>query len=159
MEFMSKIINLTKGLQTIVDDDDYIKLINYKIWTAEGDKGYFRAKIVIGKKTISLHRYLIEAKDGELVDHINGNPLDNRKENLRICDAKGNARNKKVYGKIPYKGVHLRIDNPKKPYRSCIKVDNKIKYLGYFETAQDAAKAYNEAAIKYFGEFAWLNKL
>jgi hypothetical protein len=91
------------------------------------------------------------------VDHINGNGLDNRKSNLRICTHQQNCENsrkrKKSFSK--YKGVYW-SKNAKK-WVAQITIDGKSKHLGYFELEEDAAAAYDKAAVKYFGEFACLN--
>ena len=112
-------------------------------------------------KVAALHRLIMCAADGEIVDHINHNTLDNRKSNLRICTNTENMRNSRVYktsGKTSqYKGVHWRNDCNK--YRAAIRVEKKLINLGNFEKEETAALEYNKAAIKYFGEFANINKL
>ena len=104
-----------------------------------------------------LHRFILNAKNGEIVDHINNDPLDNRKENLRICTIAQNSRNRKkrCNSNCKYKGVnyHKRL----KKYQANITLDYKRKHLGTFETELEAAIAYNEAALKYHGEYALLN--
>ena len=106
-----------------------------------------------------MHRFLINAPKGKSVDHINGDTLDNRKENIRLCSHKENIRNRKINknNKSGYKGVH--IENLGKKWISQIVVDGlKIRARG-FETAKEAAIHYNNMAIKYFGEFARLNQI
>lgn len=107
-----------------------------------------------------LHRELMglgEFVEGVIIDHINGNRLDNRRSNLRVTDRTGNRRNTSVQNnnKAGYKGV-----GPKKhgqPWRARITVDGKSLYLGAFDTPEEAARAYDAAALEHFGEYAWLN--
>jgi hypothetical protein len=176
---MSKEIQLTKGMKTIVDDEDYDWLIKYR-WSASKDSGHagiHRAKTTLYKRwddgftwrrSEHMHRIIMDASGGEVVDHINGDPLDNRRSNLRICTAKENSRNGKkgTFAKenctSKYKGASLcTTKHPKygeyKYWRSQIVVDGVNIYLGQFKTEEDAARAYDEAAKKHFGEFARLN--
>jgi AP2 domain-containing protein/HNH endonuclease len=108
---------------------------------------------------VPLHRLIMNAPADKEVDHINGDTLDNRRCNLRICSHKENLRNQKLpkNSKSGYKGVtwYKRI----KKWRSHIRLNKKQIHLGYFDDIKLAANAYNEAAIKYFGEFAKLNDL
>jgi len=94
-----------------------------------------------------------------VVDHINGNTLDNRKQNLRICEQRFNAMNRgtrKPEGKTSrFKGVHL--DKKSGLWVAAIRKDGHRTSLGYFDREIDAALAYNQAAPEYFGEFAQLN--
>lgn len=90
-------------------------------------------------------------------DHINGNTLDNRKENLRICSIAENGRNRKIQknNTSGYSGVSYMKGVCKWQATICVN-KNKI-YLGVFETAEESARAYDSAAKEYFGEFARLN--
>lgn len=155
----TKLIPLTQGYLAIVDAKDYAWLMQWK-WCLGSDK-YAKRAIPIAKgkqKTILMHRFIMNTSDGMLTDHINGNRLDNRRCNLRICTATGNARN----GKKPqfsisskYKGV-TPIKRSKK-WQVSIGVNYKAIYLGSFSTQEEAAMVYNKAALKYHGEFARLN--
>jgi hypothetical protein len=93
------------------------------------------------------------------VDHINGDGLDNQRCNLRLATHSENLRNRGYTKKNTsrYKGVTWY--KPYKKWRAQIKTDHKMKNLGYFDIPEEAAEAYNEAAKKYHGSFAWLNKL
>src|SRR3990167_7283870 len=94
------------------------------------------------------------------IDHINGNKLDNRKNNLRFCNQQGNSANMDKHGKYKYKGITLCTDwNRKKKWGAQISIKRKNMHLGRYLTPEEAALAYNIAAIKYFGEFARLNKI
>lgn len=105
---------------------------------------------------IVLGRALVK---GEYVDHINHNGLDNRRDNLRLASAAQNMQNSRLRSDNTsgYKGVVWVISRRK--WRAEIYVDKRSKCLGYFQNAIDAAKAYNDAALKYFGEFAFLNTI
>jgi hypothetical protein len=113
-----------------------------------------------GEKYI-LARYIMNCPKGMVVDHINGNRLDNRKSNLRICTQFQNTKNrfKSRSNKSGYKGVSFfKAKYPlKKPWVAEIVYNYKRISLGYFYTKEDAAKAYNKKAIELFGEFAKLN--
>ena len=160
-----KSIPLTKGVTAIVDDEDYEKLVKYS-WCYHGDgyaaRGYNRnGKVII----VKMHHAVIgKPAAGYVVDHINGNRLDNRKCNLRFVTVQQNCFNSKkkkspvgAANPSPYKGVTWRNDRSK--WRSCITVGWQRLYLGLFETAQEAALAYNVAALKYHGEYAKLNEV
>ena len=138
----------------MVDDEDFDRLSKIS-WTV-------RVKHLESKngrtKTIYMPRLIMNAPKGMQVDHINGNTLDNRKSNLRICTGSQNIRNR---GPKPgkYKGVYLRKDRIKKRWRARIEIDKKRIELGHFTTAEEAAIVYNKAAEKYHKEFAYINKL
>lgn len=140
-------IKLPSGDITIVDDEVYEDVSNYK-WCKSG--GGYVSTWVKGK-TVYMHRLIMDVPNDFVVDHINGNTLDNRKENLRVCTKKENLRNRKLSknNKVGYKGVWL---NGGRYQAAIVK-----KHLGAFDTAEDAALAYDEAARKLFGDFARLN--
>lgn len=105
-----------------------------------------------------MHRFITNAPKELEVDHINGNRLDNRKENLRICTKSQNLRNQhKTCGSSKYKGVSWRVRANK--WESRIYVDGKKLFLGLYSDEEDAAKAYDKAAIQHYKEFAKTNIL
>jgi L-fucose mutarotase/ribose pyranase (RbsD/FucU family) len=159
-----KEIQLTQGKVALVDDEDYEYLNQWK-WQAnqKGNKRFYasRYKMIEGKySVIYLHRFILKISDKNIfIDHANMNTLDNRKSNLRICNRSQNTCNteKNTYNLCGYKGVSF--DKRCNKYFAVIKFNQKRYYLGYYIDPKDAAKAYNDGAIKYHGEFAKLNKI
>ena len=101
-----------------------------------------------------MHQLILKAPSGFCIDHINGNGLDNRKQNLRIATQSQNLANKPFF-KGKFKGVSFSKRNKilSKPW--AVKVGRK--HIGYFSTEEEAAMAYDKSAIEMYGEFAWLN--
>ena len=106
-----------------------------------------------------MHRMIMGYPSGKEVDHINGNGLDNRRSNLRVCTRSQNSCNRPApaNNKTGYKGVYW--DENKNRYRAVITKDKVIYRLGRYKTAREAAVAYNEGAKKYHGEYAFINIL
>lgn len=143
----------------IVDDEDYCLVMQYT-WHS-GDRGQPLAHIYKGRlrTTIPMSRLVMGDPVGMVVDHKNHNQLDNRKSELRICtDANNNHNRRIVKNKASkYKGVSVR---PKYPgWKATISPHGKRIHLGYFDKEEDAAIAYNAAALEHFGEFAYLNEI
>ena len=151
-----KEIPLTCGKVALVDDEDYEWLIKY-VWSYTSN-GYVvdGGRFAHGKGTL-MHRAIMKPGKMQVIDHINGNPLDNRKCNLRICIQKQNAQNRVGVKRNTsgHKGVFWKQDHKK--WCACININSKRKYLGYFNNSLDAAIAYDQAALKYFGEYARFN--
>lgn len=154
---MSKEVQLTKGKVALVDDEDYEMLIGLGVRWCINDGYAFNS--VYGR----MHRLLLSAPKNTMVDHINGDKLDNRKENLRFATNSQNQANRKVSrGVSNFKGVTWQkrtYDASRGYWKAQIVVNGELIYLGKYETDLDAARAYNEAAVKFFGEFAHLNDL
>lgn len=108
-------------------------------------------------KQIKLHRYLLDAPNGMQVDHINGDPLDNRRENLRVATPSQNQANwrKKSPATSAYKGVSWHKGARK--WRATININGKQVHLGFYGEEEAAALAYDTAAERAYGEFACLN--
>jgi hypothetical protein len=144
-------IKLTKNKVAQVSDEDYSK-ISKRRWQYHS-KGY----AISGGDL--MHRVIMEVKKGQYVDHVNGNKLDNRRENLRVCTLSQNNMNRKGYnGKTSkYKGVSRHKQTGK--WIACITVKKKQTYIGLFVTQEDAALAYNKKAKSLHGEYATLNEV
>ena len=150
------------GLEFQADEDDSEFILNKKWYHFKTQSGYYihTYNDSKNKKKIWLHRLLTNTNDTNLIiDHKNRDTTDNRKDNLRICTKKDNRYNSGPnYNNITgYKGVQLRKDTNK--YRAVIRVEGKLINLGQFDNPKEAAIAYNEAAKKYFGEYAFLNEI
>jgi len=141
-----------KGKFVLVDSGDF-GWVSKRSWNFHKKGNDFYAACSWG----DLHRLLIRAKRGEIVDHVNRNTLDCRKSNLRITDAGGNTKNVGLRkdNSSNYKGVNFWITG--KRWTARIQVDGKRLFLGYFDTAKQAAKIYNLASKKHHKEFAFIN--
>ncbi len=152
------IIALTKGYVTWVDDEDYKYLVEWK-WHVDmfGGVPYAaRTAYEPNKKTIYMARWLVDAPKGKEVDHRNGQSLDNRRGNLRICTTTQNHYNYQTpRGSVPYKGVTY--DKDRDSFMVHGQRDGKPIHLGRYETAVEAALIYNVFARDNYGEFANLN--
>jgi len=138
-----------------IDVDDYEFVKKHGWFVNRGGYAY----TTIGGKRYALHRLLIGADEGYDVDHISGDNSDNRKSNLRICHHAENQRNRKLTStnQIGYKGVN--IPNGRKRFVAQVRLNDKTIYLGSYETAKEAAAAYDRAAVLYHGEFAKTNSM
>ncbi len=158
-----KQISLTQGKYTLVNDADFDWLNQWK-WCANEKAGDFYAvrnsRRGEGKKrTIFMHRQILglEYKNKQEGDHRNHNTLDNRRTNIRICTRKENAMNRgaNCNSTSQFKGVCW-VKKVKK-WEAKIEINKITKHLGYFLNEIFAANIYDQAAKKYFGEFAYLN--
>lgn len=155
---------LGKGKFAIVDDQDYEELSKYK-WYLNGN-GYVSR--YVWKKTnntrVQIHRQIIKPRKKQIVDHKNGNPLDNRRENLRICTKQQNSFNKFKPKNRSSRYLGVTVFNSKKPsgriYRriaSRIKINGKVRYLGDYPSEHIAALVYDLWAIAERKDFAKTN--
>lgn len=159
-----KEIELTQGLKTLVDDEDYDWLTDgYVSWHIQRDKHTNYAYGSHGrKKRFKMHieiikRYYKEYNSNCQIDHKDHNGLNNQKYNLRICDKDQNRRNARpdYNGTSKFKGVSLGTNSSK--WQCFIFINKKLINIGAFYNEIDAAIAYDIYAKKYFGEFAYLN--
>ncbi len=150
------VIPVYGGLITLVDDEDFEMLSRYTWHLHRRYVETLIRPVPRGKQVaLVMHRLLLQPPAGMEVDHINGNTLDNRRANLRICTHAENCRNRRqrsdnrsgLKGVSPYPGG----------YRATIFVDGRNIHLGCFTDLEEAARAYDEAAVRYYGEFARTN--
>ena len=159
-------IQLTKGKTTVVNEDDreWLEKHRWKHLNRPGYQGYAVRNAYINKRYVALlmHRAIWEHHNGPIpkgmqIDHINGDTLDNRLENLRICTNAQNAHNsyKRRQTASRYKGVtwHIRY----KKWVAQIGRGKNHRHIGYFTSEEDAARAYDAKARELWGEFAHLN--
>ncbi len=155
-------IYLGEGEFTIIDVQDYYRYCAFK-WIMGGQGSVVYAvrstKKENGKITTRrLHREIMNAPKGLLVDHANGDTLDNRRANLRLATHYQNTCNRrKIKSKTSSRFIGLYLDKKANTWVTAIKNHGKKIYLGRFKSEIDAAHAYDEAARKYHGEFAQLN--
>lgn len=148
--------------RTVIDEDDYDRVMRMN-WAPQpsGLSVYAVTKSLryIPKHHQRLHAYIIKAEHGQIVDHINGDTLDNRKANLRIVTAAENARNSRrptFDGKTSkFKGVTWHPGRER--WTAQITCEGVTSPLGVFSHEEDAARAYDRAAIELFGEYARTN--
>jgi len=172
-----KEIKLSKGLLALIDDEDFEYLNQWK-WTASKSnksRTYYAIRFTkVGeskeKKTIQMHRVIMDTPRELEVDHIDHNGLNNQKSNLRNCTHKQNRQNSaSSTGTSKYRGVCNYIKKTKgrgrlkdkiyfsKQIVAFISIDRKTINLGNFKTEEDAARAYDKKAKEAYGEFANLN--
>jgi len=149
---------LISGYDVIIDIENLDDVINlyWRINRDDSKYKYFQHRIKKNKKEkgVLLHRFIMNAQKGIIVDHINGNTLDNRKCNLRLCNISQNNCNRKIssHNTSGYKGVYLH----NKKWVARIVINYKNYFLGVFDTPEKAYTAYCKAAKELHGEFARL---
>jgi hypothetical protein len=152
---MSIEFKITGNQIVLIDEEDYDLVNGFNKWKLT-KQGYPQSRKMINRKTTYtyMHRLIVNCPKNMQVDHINGNKLDNRKSNLRICFHADNCKNRKKpkTNTSGYKGVSF--DKVKKRWIATI-VSNKIRYhLGFFKNKQDAFFAYKDASVKLHQEFS-----
>ena len=155
-----KKIKLTQGKFAIVDDKNF-EWLNQFSWQAVkySRTWYATRRKPKDSKYTSMHRLILDAQPGEEIDHKNHNGLDNRECNIRKCTKRENQHNRlpNKYQKSKYKGVHWH--SQAKKWKAQICVNNEKIHIGMFDNEDEAALAYNEFALDWFGKYAYLNKI
>jgi len=144
----------------LVDDEDFEELNKHKWYAIKDHNTYYairhdkRDPNTLERKSVRMHRILLNAPSNMVVDHINGNGLDNRRSNIRLCTQSQNAFNqrKNIKNVSGYKGVGWH--KQRKKWRAQIRINKKRIDIGHFSTPKLAHEAYIEAAKKYHGDFA-----
>jgi hypothetical protein len=153
-------IPLTKGQVAIIDATDADRVLAFKWHATQRGKGFMAAKNPkrpVRDGVAYMHRLILDAKPGQVVDHIDGDTLNNRRSNLRFATSQQNSWNTRrgSTNKSGYKGVHFHHLTGK--YRAMVRIDGTARHLGLFATAEEAAKAYDTAVKATRGEFAVTN--
>jgi hypothetical protein len=157
-------IKLNEGYITLVDDDDYEWLCQWKWYVRHSDKTDYVIRTAYHKgvyKTVSMHREIMHSTKGQEVDHIDHNGLNNQKLNLRNCSKSQNQSNSS--GRIRRKSIYKGVNYKKDPYSNHsrfvaqIQINKKKVHIGSFKTEIEAAYAYDKKAKELFGEYATLN--
>jgi hypothetical protein len=151
---------LTQGFSTVLDEDVASWVGHHAWWMNMTGRNRDRPYAVgrLGQSAgsgglIYLHRFIMAAPKGVIVDHVNGDTLDNRRANLRLCSTRqNNANSRRAIGVTGYRGVTAEASG----FRAQIGSPAKRR-IGLFSTAEEAARAYDAAAIAEFGSFAQLN--
>lgn len=149
---------IISGRTALFDEAD-LCLVQGEAWTVSSHGYAIRVLCERGRYlgVRILHREIVGAPDGMVVDHINGNKLDNRRSNLRVCTNAENLRNRKIHknNSCGLKGVYLAAESQSDtPWRATIRVDGVKYHLGYHATKEIAKQAYDRAAKLLNGEFA-----
>ena len=139
------------------EEIDKIKLHSWTINKYKSNKGKYEKYYIASGKGLLLHRYIMNAEKGQVVDHISNDSLDNRKTNLRLCTQKENGENNKLHknNKSGHKGVMWYYYNDLNKWMAYICVDLKRITLGYFNEYEDAVNAREKAEEMYFGDYSY----
>jgi hypothetical protein len=155
-------IPLSQGKYAIVDPEDFERLNRHKWWAVKSGTTFYAIRTAGRRRNtryIRMHREVIRLPDHLVADHINHNGLDNRIANLRPATRAQNNYNRLIIKRkdssSKYKGVAWKED--RKKWRARLHFNGKLIFLGYFKDEIQAAKAYDQAAKKYYGQFAYLN--
>ncbi|MBZ2166337.1 HNH endonuclease [Methanobacterium spitsbergense] len=157
---MTKEIKLTQGKVTLVDDEDFERLNQWK-WAAykDGNNFYALRNIRLGHskkkrktKQFRMHRVIMDVPKGEVIDHINGDGLDNRKSNLRICSNRQNLQNQKHRKNKTSRYPGVSWHKSAKKWVAQIVLKGKTKHLGTFADEREAARTYEKAVRESVGE-------
>lgn len=154
------IVPLSRGYEAVIDECDADRVLAKK-WSASGIPGLIRAQHYWRENgarfAIGMGPFIMEPPAGLVVDHIDHNPLNNRRGNLRVCTAKQNLQHRQKYKNNTSGFIGVSITPRHKAYFVRIRFDGLLIHVGHFADPIEAARAYDAAAVKYFGEFAVLN--
>lgn len=160
------VLTMPNGMECLVDRQDISIALGYR-WDAKRDRGTHYAKTSAylngdgSRRSVSMHRLIMSPPDNMQVDHINGNGLDNRRSNLRLLTHDENQWNQRGATRTNtsgYIGVTFKKGQPRnKPWTAHISHQNRKIVIGYFATAEEAARARDEKAIELRGDLATLN--
>lgn len=142
----------------MIDDGDFERVNQYRWCLTKKTKGGHQYAITFKRgKNLGMHRLIMDNPKNMEVDHINGETLDNRKNNLRVCTRSQNQMNRKISitNKSGIKGVYYQGDGLPKPWGAVIQINKVKKWLGSFTTKELAGKAYIQYAKSIVGEFAF----
>jgi hypothetical protein len=146
------LVPLTRGLYAVIDDEDY-PLISHRKWVAQPSGKTFYAVNGLRQR---MHRCILQAAAGAIVDHIDHDGLNNTRKNLRFATRTQNLANGTWSRRLSgYRGVYL--IRSRGVYQASLRFNGKNISQGYYKTAEEAAAAYDRGAVKYFGNFATLN--
>lgn len=153
-----KLIPLTQGKFAKVSDHRFAEVNQYKwfaIYDNKRNTFYAVRWTGVGSNYISMHRFIMNTPSDMICDHINHETLDNQDENLRNCTMTESNRNRRINknNTSGYKGV----SRFGKKWRTVLQIGGKKVFSGFYENLEEAARAYDDAAKKHFGEFASLN--
>lgn len=159
-----KNIELTQGKFAIVDDEDFDFLNQWKWAAAKRRNTWYaiRTDCSLGKmnsKSILMHRLIMSAGKGKLIDHKDQFGLNNQKINLRESTHSQNSANRKAYKNSTSKYLGVGWNKEKKKWQAQITINYRRIHLGYFNQEEEAANVYNIKALEFFGEFSMLNKI
>jgi len=145
-------IALSRGRFVWVDEQDFA-IVSKHSWHCYTNNRVNYARS--GK--IRMHRLILRPPDGMVIDHIDGDGLNNRRSNLRICTPAENSANRSIASKHGFKGVSFKAQRKRNPWQAALKFRGQRVSLGSYPTKEDAARAYDKGALAAWGDFARLN--